>query len=76
MIRFTAVDSGYARPGGFVLVEVEPADGGGSILHITWERQGKDVFGKLFLALMVLTRGFAIRRSFRMGLDRLPTTMS
>lgn len=43
---------------------IEPAGGGGSTVHITWDRRGKGVFGKLFVGLMALTRGILIRRSF------------
>lgn len=67
-IQFTAVDSGFATPGSYVVVEIEPAGGGGSTLRVTWVRRGSNVFGKLFVGLMVLTRGFAIRRSFKLGI--------
>lgn len=70
-VEFTAVDSGFATPGSYVAVDIESAQGGGSTLHVTWERQGKGVFGKLFVALMALTRGVAIRRSFEAGLARI-----
>ena len=70
-VRFTVVESGFAEPGGYVVIDIEPTDGVGSTLHITWVRRGKGVFGKLFVGLMVLTRGVAIRRSFAMGLARL-----
>lgn len=67
-IQFTAVDSGFATPGSYVVLEIEPAGGGGSTLRVTWVRRGSNVFGKLFVGLMVLTRGFAIRRSFKLGI--------
>ena len=70
-IEFTAVDSGFATPGGHVVVDIAPAEGGGSRLHVTWERSGKDLFGKLFIGLMALTRGVAIRRSFEAGFARI-----
>jgi hypothetical protein len=73
-VRFTVVDSGFAKPGSYVVVDIEPAGGGGSTLHISWVRWGKGVFGKLFVGLMALTRGVAIRRSFRLGLARIATT--
>jgi len=46
-IQWTAVDSGFGTPGSYVVWEIEPAEGGGSRLHITWDRRGKTVFGKL-----------------------------
>jgi hypothetical protein len=70
-VRFTVVDSGFAKSGGHVVVEIEPAAGDGSTLHIVWIRQGKGVFGKLFVGLMAVTRGAAIRRSFQLGLARI-----
>jgi hypothetical protein len=73
-IEWTAVDSGFGTPGSYVVWEIELAEGGGSRHHIIWDRQGKSVFGKLFVALMVLTQGVAIRRSFEMGLARFAAT--
>lgn len=70
-VRFTVVDSGFAKPGSYVVVDIEPAGRGGSTLHITWVRWGKGVFGKLFVGMMALTGGAAIRRSFRLGLARI-----
>ena len=67
-IRWTAVDSGFGTPGSYVLWTIEPADDGGSTHHIIWDRHGKTLFGKLFMRLMTLTRGFFIRRSVAMGL--------
>lgn len=70
-VRFTIVDSGFAWPGGYVVVEIESDESLGSRLHVTWERRGKGVFGKLFVGLIRLTRGAPIRRSFEMGLERI-----
>jgi hypothetical protein len=73
-IEWTAVDSGFGMPGSYVVWEIEPAEGGGSRHHIIWDREGKSVFGKLFVALMVLTRGVAIRRSLEMGVAQIAAT--
>jgi hypothetical protein len=66
-VEYAAVDSGFAMPGSYVVVDIEPADGGGSTLHVSWDRRGKNLFGKLFVGLMVPTRVVAIRRSFKNG---------
>jgi len=50
--------------------------GGGSRLHITWNRRGKTVFGKLLVGMFALTRGILIRRSFQMGLTRMAATQA
>lgn len=67
-IVFTAVDSGFATPGSSVVIDIHPAESGGSNVHVTWERWGKDLFGRLFIGLMALSRGVAIRRSIESGL--------
>jgi len=73
-IVFTAVDSGFAMPGSHVVVEIEPAEGGGSTVHVTWVRTGKGWFGKVFVGLMALARGYAVRRSIQSELDRVAPT--
>ena len=70
-VEFTAVDSGFSQPGGHVVVRITPAEGDGSIVHVVWERQGKGLFGRVFVGLIGLTRGAPIRRSIRQGLDRI-----
>jgi hypothetical protein len=67
VVRFTAVDSGFAKPGSYVVCEIQPAPGGGSNLHVTWVRTGKGLFGRAFVGLMALTRGYFIRRSIASG---------
>jgi polyketide cyclase/dehydrase/lipid transport protein len=73
-IEWVAVDSGFGAPGSRVVVEIEPAAGGGSTVHVTWDRRGRTPFGKLFIGLMALTRGFFIRRSLEAGLARIAAT--
>ena len=75
-IEWTTGDSGFATPGSRVVTDLAPAEGGGSTLHITWERRGKGLFGKLFVGLMTLTRGIAIRRSIESGLVRIAAAPS
>ena len=53
------------------VVRIEGAEGGGTRVRVTWEGVGKGAVGRLFVALMALTRGFFIRRSIQLGLDRI-----
>jgi hypothetical protein len=76
IIRWTAVDSGFGAPGSDVVWRMEPTEGGGSTHHITWDRRGKTLFGKVFVGLMALTRGFFIRRSLEMGLAAIAAAQS
>lgn len=70
-IEVVALDSGFGAPGSRVVWEIEPAHGGGSIVHVIFDRRGRTLFGKLFFGLMALTRGFFVRRSIEMGLERI-----
>jgi hypothetical protein len=70
-VRWTAVESGFGTPGSEVIWRIEPAMGSGSRHHITWDRHGKTVFGKLFMGLLAVTRGFFVRRSLEIGLSRI-----
>ena len=71
VIVFTAVDSGFVKPGKRVVMRIEPASGGGSRVLATWEGSGSGAFGTVFVGVMALTRGFFIRRSIQSGLDRI-----
>ena len=67
----TAVASGFGAPGSSVTWDIEPADGGGSAVHIIWDRRGETLFGRLFVGLMAMTRGYFVRRSVQLGLTRI-----
>ncbi len=70
-IQWAAVDSGFGTTGSYVVWEIKPTEGGGSRNLVTWDRSGKTRFGKAFIGLMALTRGYFIRRSMEMGLARI-----
>ena len=70
-VSCTAVDSGFGAPGSFVQWDIDPVDGGGSAVHIVWDRRGKTLFGRLFVGLLAVTRGFFVRRSVQLGLTRI-----
>ena len=70
-IRWTAIESGLGTPGSSVTWEISAGDEGGSKHHVVWDRHGRTAFGRLFMGLMALTRGYFIRRSLQMGLDAI-----
>lgn len=51
--------------------DVSPRAGGGSRIHVDWNRRGKTLAGKLVVGLIVLLRGMPVRRSVQAGLDRM-----
>jgi hypothetical protein len=71
VIRCTALESGFGMPGSYFTVDIRFAEGGGSRLHVVWDRQGRTLFGRLFVCLLWLMRGLPVRRSFNMGLARV-----
>jgi len=70
-IEWYAVESGVAKPGKRCVMRIEPEPGGGSRIRATWEGSGSGAFGRFFFAVMALTRGYFIRRSFQMGFDHI-----
>ncbi|MFL5756212.1 MAG: hypothetical protein ACJ77N_07900 [Chloroflexota bacterium] len=69
-VRWTVQDSSFSTAGDFVEAVVTPR-GTGSTVHMTWSRRGKSAFAKLMVALIVLTRGYLVRRSFAAGLRQI-----
>jgi hypothetical protein len=67
-VTWTVLDSGFSTPGDLVRANVRanPA-GSGSVVHVTWQRRGASLIARLVIALIVLTRGYPVKRSFRRG---------
>jgi hypothetical protein len=67
-VTWTVLDSGFSTPGDSVRADVREAPAGnGSLVHVTWERRGRTPLSRLRIALIVLSGGFAVKRSFRRG---------
>lgn len=69
-VTWTVQESGFCAPGSFVSAQVQ-ANNGGSRVHITWERTPTTFLGRLIIALIVLTRGAAVKGSYVKGLRNL-----
>jgi hypothetical protein len=70
-VRWTVRESNFCEPGSYVDVTVHDGAGGGSQLHVDWNRRGVGFKGKVLVALVVLTRGSIIRRkAFQSAFDR------
>ena len=70
-VRWTVVESNFCEPGSFVEATLAPREGGGTRIHVEWERRGTTPSSRLGLRLVTLTRGAPVRRSLQKGLDRL-----
>lgn len=67
-VKWTVKESNFSVPGSYVSATVTPRAEGGSHIHITWNRQGSNLMGKLVARLIVLTRGAPVKSSMRKGL--------
>ena len=67
-MTWTVLDSGFSTPGDSVRADVRSGPAGdGSVLHVTWQRRGRSLLGRLLVALIVLSGGWPVKRSFRRG---------
>ncbi len=69
-VTWTVQESGFSSRGDSVSVDVAPHDGG-SRLHVVWQRRGKNLLGKLAIALIAAMRGAPVRGSIDAGLRRI-----
>ena len=69
-VRWTVQDSSFSTTGDFVEAVITPR-GTGSAVHVTWTRRGKTLFAKAMIALVVLTRGYLVRRSMLAGVRQI-----
>jgi hypothetical protein len=70
-VSWTIQASGFASTGGFVAAAVTPGQGGGSRIHVTWERHGRTLFGRFLVAMIFLLRGRPVRQSIEAGLRKI-----
>lgn len=68
MVRWTVQESNFSAPGSYVAATVHPGRGGGSVVHITWDRAGSTVLGKLICWMIRTSKGKPVAASFRRGL--------
>ena len=70
-VRWTVQESNFSAPGSYVSAAIGPRADGGSIVHITWNRTGSTMAGRLICRIIRITRGRPVAASFKRGLDRL-----
>ena len=68
MIRCEVLESNLCAPGSFVEARLDPRQGGGTRIHVTWERTPTTFPARLMLALIKLTGGRPIASSVKKGL--------
>lgn len=69
-VRWTVVESNFSTPGSYVEAKVSPRQGGGSRVHVTWERTPSSGFARFIFLIIKLTRGAPVRSSLAAGFKK------
>jgi hypothetical protein len=70
VVRWEVTESNFSNPGSYVETRISPAEGGGSRIHLVWDRTATSLKWKALMTLIVLSRGAPIKSSLKKGLDR------
>lgn len=65
IVRWEVVESNFSAPGSYLEAHLNPKAGGGTNVHIIWERQPTSPMGKLALGVIRLTKGGPVKASFK-----------
>jgi hypothetical protein len=71
VITWTVKESNFCAPGSFVSAEIGARDGGGSRIHIVWNRRPTTLGARLMALLIVAGKGAPVAASLRMAMRRL-----
>jgi hypothetical protein len=70
-ITWTTQESNFCRPGSFIAMEIEPMDGGGSHVVVTWDRTSSNLRGLLWLLVPALGGDRLLAWATRQALARI-----
>ncbi|WP_415856499.1 hypothetical protein [Sinomonas sp. G460-2] len=70
-VRWTVQKSNFSAPGSYVSATLSPGRGGGSIVHISWDRTGSTALGRLICWIIRRSNGKPVAASFQRGLTAL-----
>ncbi len=70
-VTWTIKESNLFAQGGSVSAKVDPGPGGGSRIHVTWNRTGVGLKGRLLVGIIRLSGGKPVAASIKQGLDRI-----
>jgi len=70
-VRWTVEESNFCAPGSYVSARITPGRGGGSNVHIEWNREPTSTKGRIAAFLIVRTKGKPVAGSFRKAMRRL-----
>jgi hypothetical protein len=56
-IRWTVAESNFCTPGSYVAATLHPREGGGTRVHVEWDRTGTTRAGRFAVRMVTLTKG-------------------
>jgi hypothetical protein len=71
VVTWTVRESNFCAPGSYVSAAITPRDGGGSRIHVTWNRTPTTAGGRFGAWLIVATRGKPVAASIRKATKKL-----
>ena len=73
LVTWTVRRSNFCAPGSYVSAAITPRSGGGSRIHVVWNRTPTSFGGRLATFLIVASKGRPVAASFRKAMKILET---
>lgn len=70
-VKWTVKESNFSAPGSFVSARITPGPTGGSHIHLTWNRTGSNLLGKVITWMIKASGGKPVSASMRKGLETI-----
>jgi hypothetical protein len=71
LVTWTVRESNFCTPGSYVSAAISDRPGGGSRIHITWNRTPTTFMGRVAAFLITRTRGKPVAASFKKAMAKL-----
>ena len=70
-VKWTVVESNFSAPGSYVAATITARPGGGSHVHLEWNRTGSTFLGRVIVRIIAFSNGRPVASSFRRALTKL-----
>jgi hypothetical protein len=71
LVTWTVVESNFCTPGSYVSAAISAREGGGSRIHITWNRTPTTFGGRVAALMIKATKGRPVASSFQKAMRNL-----
>ena len=70
-VRWTVTESNFCAPGSYVAATMTPREGGGTRVHLEWERTGTTLMGRFLIRMIKLSKGKPVAASMSKAFGKL-----